>query len=1021
MLTHLHVTELITHWATYLCTTCISKAQEEFSGTTNLKFASKLKTNTSNNFNSETESLQSTDTDESDDFFAQDVNESDKSDLFDEAERVAKRRGWYVQVKIYNGMNEFFQSTNTPKDFFGDDFDFDEFTDTSLEEEFSDAENNISAECDMDLDEPHHSEDNGIDESSFDNNENSDYEKDDFEEAAEHIENTKTDENLTTHYYLNEIKKIIKDDVKKLYKERPCSSMTKVLQYNVDKWLKERPSKLIHFLESIFGKKFNSKESKFLAAKVIEQLYKLYNRTLVLPLAFLHNLMTYQMSHCQLLLTLNAKSIPSGAATFMNTWLTEAAAVEPKFPDGVVRAVFDNEQRVGKRYRVKAKNNKVPMSVITSHIQLQMHETDTLQYNKVVHPKSWMFQTLTSEHVDRIKKEPQKYNHIIRQTRNKLINDRITVLHKEQTVDENGVSTDAVDVFLAKKEERNDKICQECGEMAEKTQRKCYFCHSHNLEITTPLVYPKPQTKIYPYSHFETTARSNNIGVIVGEPDILNPSSFENITTILQNTGRRSGIEKYTENGQRQWLFLENDGGILLPIFKLIKNMYHCPSCDELIYGEAVYKAHCAAKHGEEPETCNNDREFDWLVPQAGLFHLELNSSKAFMSLMWDVCMKEVTKILGFTSENALKYAKAATDHHKTWDILQAVYIAVTDELLLPYVRHALQNNLSPDVAGYWEFSQCVKNKNYIFMQHAIFTILHSMMLLRTGVRNNNRNFILAARSKLILLFFGRNHPKYQQILAHELLHEELMPSDIKNMKYNNFSLSRTGRAGHYQSGDAAIEEVNKEGKRWIMGVPSAKEWIRSFRNLDNLNRIRTYTLDIAGVTDPKTNSYESKNENSEEVLKIRIFFRESKYLSDPTTAADHMDIGSSTQLSTRLIDFVEIGEANYKESLMRIYEDSEFKMEPVMVTLQEELESKKIENLTMKEIKEKIDELIEKHPEKDVWREMFRKEVKNKPKAKLIEFYYTLIDNDIMNNNPEIPSASAENLTQVESEDNGN
>ena len=34
------------------------------------------------------------------------------------------------------------------------------------------------------------------------------------------------------------------------------------------------------------------------------------------------------------------------------------------------------------------------------------------------------------------------------------------------------------------------------------------------------------------------------------------------------------------------------------------------------------------------------------------------------------------------------------------------------------------------------------------------------------------------------------------------------------------------GRLGHYQSGDAIIEEINKEAKRDVVGVPDETQWI---------------------------------------------------------------------------------------------------------------------------------------------------------------------------------------------------
>ena len=46
------------------------------------------------------------------------------------------------------------------------------------------------------------------------------------------------------------------------------------------------------------------------------------------------------------------------------------------------------------------------------------------------------------------------------------------------------------------------------------------------------------------------------------------------------------------------------------------------------------------------------------------------------------------------------------------------------------------------------------------------------------------------------------------------------MPHEIGSIKFSSLVLSRTGRLGHYQSGNAIIEEINKETKRDLVGVP---------------------------------------------------------------------------------------------------------------------------------------------------------------------------------------------------------
>jgi len=66
------------------------------------------------------------------------------------------------------------------------------------------------------------------------------------------------------------------------------------------------------------------------------------------------------------------------------------------------------------------------------------------------------------------------------------------------------------------------------------------------------------------------------------------------------------------------------------------------------------------------------------------------------------------------------------------------MYIAVADELLVPFVRHCKAENKDITVENYWLWSDTLVNPNYIFMQQMIFTFVHSIMLFRNGCRKGN-------------------------------------------------------------------------------------------------------------------------------------------------------------------------------------------------------------------------------------------------------------------------------------------
>lgn len=67
-----------------------------------------------------------------------------------------------------------------------------------------------------------------------------------------------------------------------------------------------------------------------------------------------------------------------------------------------------------------------------------------------------------------------------------------------------------------------------------------------------------------------------------------------------------------------------------------------------------------------------------------------------------------------------------------------------------------------------------------------------------------------------------------------------MIPEEVMQILQSSFTLSRIGNVGHYQGGDACLEEINKDAKAWIkqIGVPSEKEWLKVFRNLDRMNEV---------------------------------------------------------------------------------------------------------------------------------------------------------------------------------------
>ena len=77
---------------------------------------------------------------------------------------------------------------------------------------------------------------------------------------------------------------------------------------------------------------------------------------------------------------MNSSTKLCGSHRFLSTWLNKAEESEIKFPNSIVRVVFDIEQVIRKCYQVKADQALVPASVITSSAYLIIDDSNNMQF-----------------------------------------------------------------------------------------------------------------------------------------------------------------------------------------------------------------------------------------------------------------------------------------------------------------------------------------------------------------------------------------------------------------------------------------------------------------------------------------------------------------------------------------------------------------------------------------------------------------------------------------------------------------
>ena len=139
------------------------------------------------------------------------------------------------------------------------------------------------------------------------------------------------------------------------------------------------------------------------------------------------------------------------------------------FPQGLVKAAFDNSQKVGKTY-VISETNIVPSSIITSHVWMILDSDNLMQEDVSYKLDKWMRDcrdTLKEEAVGRLTNTGENF----RSSRDNFINECIeTVLKQHNFTDSN----DSIDLLLKERAEiENQKRCLKCGCESDPSYRSC--------------------------------------------------------------------------------------------------------------------------------------------------------------------------------------------------------------------------------------------------------------------------------------------------------------------------------------------------------------------------------------------------------------------------------------------------------------------------------------------------------------------------------------------------------------------
>ena len=181
----------------------------------------------------------------------------------------------------------------------------------------------------------------------------------------------------------------------------------------MDVYIKNRNKVILAFLNGFSYREQEMKKQLTLKTCVaLEHLYGMSTKYFVAPMYFVNNIMQCQATQSRMCINLNGKTGPAGSYKTVSNWLVSQSTKELDFPQSDCMVAFDNDQVVGKSWRIST-DNKVKSSCVTSICAVAI-DTGSCNFSKeqfkiANHPKNWFNYTGFVQKLDNIRNQDGTY------------------------------------------------------------------------------------------------------------------------------------------------------------------------------------------------------------------------------------------------------------------------------------------------------------------------------------------------------------------------------------------------------------------------------------------------------------------------------------------------------------------------------------------------------------------------------------------------------------------------------------
>lgn len=209
----------------------------------------------------------------------------------------------------------------------------------------------------------------------------------------------------------------------------------------------------------------------------------------------------YSLTNSKTMVNYCNKLSPSGGYNFLSNWLSKLADKPISFPSGLARAVFDNNQKVGRTYVITG-DKKVPASTMTSHLWLILDEKSKHQENEILMPKNWMWNK-SDESFSALLESICEVDKSFRESRDTFLKQCIEIVKFQYQNNK----IHCVDNILFNIETvPTEKLCMDCGCEYDPTFKTCRNCGNNKFTKetveTSTFEAGKVNVELHPYSSF---------------------------------------------------------------------------------------------------------------------------------------------------------------------------------------------------------------------------------------------------------------------------------------------------------------------------------------------------------------------------------------------------------------------------------------------------------------------------------------------------------------------------------------